>query len=106
LFLILLYPIFLFFSTPYIFCPVLRIKLVDFYKFGQKEEPFEQINAEKISQAREQLTRSVLGQNHAIEAVTNMGVADLQYESLKMQLLKHWLRLVSRCMQNSISYPD
>jgi ATP-dependent Clp protease ATP-binding subunit ClpA len=82
------------------------IKLVDFYKFGQKEEPFEQINAEKISQAREQLTRSVLGQNHAIEAVTNMGVADLQYESLKMQLLKHWLRLVSRCMQNSISYPD
>jgi transposase len=34
------------------------------------------------------------------------GVADLQYESLKMQLLKHWLRLVSRCMQNSISYPD
>ncbi len=48
------------------------IKLVDFYKFGQKEEPFEQINAEKISQAREQLTRSVLGQNHAIEAVTNM----------------------------------
>ena len=48
------------------------IKLVDFYKFGQKKEPFEQINAEKISQAREQLTRSVLGQNHAIEAVTNM----------------------------------
>ncbi|MEB3193082.1 MAG: AAA family ATPase [Snowella sp.] len=48
------------------------IKLVDFYKFGQKEEPFEQINAEKISQAREQLTRSVLGQNHAVEAVTNM----------------------------------
>lgn len=46
--------------------------MVDFYKFGQKEEPFEQINAEKISQAREQLTRSVLGQNHAIEAVTNM----------------------------------
>jgi len=26
LFLILLYPIFLFFSTPYIFCPVLRTK--------------------------------------------------------------------------------
>ena len=34
------------------------------------------------------------------------GVADLQHESLKMQFLKHWLRLVSRCMQNSISYPD
>ena len=39
-------------------------------------------------------------------AWTKLGVADLQYESLKMQLLKHWLRLVSRCMQNSISYPD
>jgi len=37
---------------------------------------------------------------------TKTGVADLRYESLKMQFLKHWLTLVSRCMQNSISYPD
>jgi hypothetical protein len=35
-----------------------------------------------------------------------IGVADLRYESLKMQFLNHCLRLVSRCMQNSISYPD
>lgn len=48
------------------------IRLIDFYKFGQKQEPFEQINAEKIRQAREQLSRSVMGQNHAIEAVTTV----------------------------------
>lgn len=46
------------------------LPLVDFYKFGQKEEPFEQINAAKIRQAREQLSSAVMGQDSAIEAVT------------------------------------
>jgi energy-coupling factor transporter ATP-binding protein EcfA2 len=52
--------------------PQQLLRLVDFYKFGQKEEPFEQINAAKIRQASEQLSRAVMGQDHAIEAVTTV----------------------------------
>lgn len=47
-------------------------RLVDFYKFGKREEPFEQISPEKVNRAREELSRSVIGQPQAVEAVTTM----------------------------------
>ncbi|MGK7875363.1 MAG: AAA family ATPase [Xenococcaceae cyanobacterium] len=47
-------------------------RLVDFYKFGLREEPFEQISPEKVMGAREELSRSVIGQPQAVEAVTRM----------------------------------
>ncbi len=48
------------------------LRLVDFYKFGQRDEPFEQIIPEKVARAREELTRTVIGQPRAIAAVTRM----------------------------------
>lgn len=47
-------------------------RLVDFYKFGQRDEPFEQLNPEKVARATEELSRSVIGQPRAVEAVTTM----------------------------------
>jgi len=47
-------------------------RLVDLYKFGQQEDPFEQISPEKIARAGEQLSKSVIGQPHAVRAVTEM----------------------------------
>jgi len=48
------------------------LRLVDFYKFGQRDEPFEQISPEKVIRAREELSNAVIGQPLAIEAVTTM----------------------------------
>lgn len=47
-------------------------KLVDFYKFGRRDDPWEQIRPERVASAREELSRSVIGQPIAIEAVTSM----------------------------------
>ena len=48
------------------------LRLIDFYKFGQKDEPFEKIDSEKIAQAQQQLSNFVIGQNQAVNAVTTM----------------------------------
>lgn len=47
-------------------------QLVDFYKFGRRDDPWEKISPERISLAKEELSRSVIGQPKAIEAVTSM----------------------------------
>lgn len=47
-------------------------KLVDFYKFGRRDDPWEEISPEKIASAKQELSRSVMGQPKAIEAVTSM----------------------------------
>lgn len=47
-------------------------RLVDFYKFGQQEEPFEGISPEKVIGAKAELSGSVIGQPRAVEAVTAM----------------------------------
>lgn len=52
--------------------PKTVLRLVDFYKFGQRDEPFEKISADKIAYAAEQLSKSVIGQPRAIEAVTSL----------------------------------
>jgi energy-coupling factor transporter ATP-binding protein EcfA2 len=48
------------------------MRLVDFYKFGQRDEPFEQLSREKVSRATEILSQQVIGQPRAIQAVTDM----------------------------------
>jgi len=48
------------------------MRLVDFYKFGQRDEPFEQLSREKVSRAAETLSQEVIGQPRAIQAVTDM----------------------------------
>jgi len=48
------------------------LRLVDFYKFGQREEPFEQLSPEKVSRAQADLSQTVIGQPRAVEAVTTM----------------------------------
>lgn len=52
--------------------PKTVLRLVDFYKFGQRDEPFEQIGVEKIASAREALSQSVIGQPRAVDAVTTL----------------------------------
>ena len=52
--------------------PKTVLRLVDFYKFGQRDEPFEQISADKIAYATEELCKFVIGQPRAVEAVTNL----------------------------------
>ena len=47
-------------------------QLVDFYKFGRRDDPWEKISPERIASAKEELSRSVIGQPKAIEAVTSM----------------------------------
>nr|MCM0592519.1 AAA family ATPase [Gloeotrichia echinulata DEX184] len=47
-------------------------KLVDFYKFGRLDDPWEQISPERIASAKQELSRSVIGKPKAIEAVTSM----------------------------------
>jgi len=50
-------------------------RLIDFYKFGQREEPFEQINSSKIALAQSEMSKNVIGQPRAVEAVTTMLVS-------------------------------
>lgn len=52
--------------------PKAVFRLIDFYKFGQRDEPFEQISAEKIAHARQEISQSVIGQPRAVEAVTTL----------------------------------
>ncbi|MFN6499046.1 MAG: AAA family ATPase [Nostoc sp. DedQUE01] len=52
--------------------PKTVLRLIDFYKFGQRDEPFEQISADKIAYARDELCKFVIGQPRAVEAVTNL----------------------------------
>lgn len=48
------------------------LRLVDFYKFGQRDEPFEQLSPEKVHRVQAELTQAVIGQPRAVEAVTTM----------------------------------
>jgi len=46
--------------------------LVDFYKFGLRDDPWERMGREKVLQAKTELPCSVIGQPKAVEAVTTM----------------------------------
>lgn len=47
-------------------------RLIDFYKFGLRDDPWERMGREKVLQAKTELPRSVIGQPRAVEAVTTM----------------------------------
>lgn len=47
-------------------------QLVDFYKFGQRNDPWEQLNKRRLETASDELSKGVLGQKSAIEAVKDM----------------------------------
>jgi AAA domain (Cdc48 subfamily) len=47
-------------------------QLVDFYKFGQRNDPWEQLNKKRLETASEELSQGVIGQESAIEAVKDM----------------------------------
>jgi len=47
-------------------------RLIDFFKFGIREDPWERLSRERVSQANEILSRRVIGQPHAVQAVTTM----------------------------------
>jgi len=47
-------------------------RLVDFYKFGIRNDPWESLSPERVRGARETLSKRVIGQPHAVEAVVNM----------------------------------
>jgi hypothetical protein len=46
--------------------------LVDYYKFGLREDPWEELNSDKVAQAQEILGRRVIGQPYAVDAVVRM----------------------------------
>lgn len=47
-------------------------RLVDFFKFGMRHDPWEQLKPDKVRRAREELSLAVIGQPVAIKAVTTM----------------------------------
>lgn len=47
-------------------------RIVDYYKFGLKDDPWAQLNPEKVRQAQQQLSSRVIGQPKAVDAVTTM----------------------------------
>ncbi len=47
-------------------------KLIDFFKFGLREDPWEKLNAEKVRDSTEILSKRVIGQPQAVESVTTM----------------------------------
>jgi len=47
-------------------------RLVDFYKFGLRDDPWEQMGREKVLKAKTELPRTVIGQPRAVEAITTM----------------------------------
>ncbi|MCX6345166.1 MAG: AAA family ATPase [Armatimonadetes bacterium] len=47
-------------------------KLIDFFKFGLRDDPWEKLNSEKVRDATDILTKRVIGQPRAVEAVTTM----------------------------------
>lgn len=50
-------------------------RLVDFYKFGRRDEPFEKLDRDRVAGAKEELSRATVGQPRAVEAVTDMLVS-------------------------------
>jgi len=52
---------------------ILRPKLlIDYYKYGQRNDPWESLDSTKIRDARKQIESQVIGQPKAVEAVVNM----------------------------------
>ena len=47
-------------------------KLVDYFKFGIKEDPWEKLDSEKVKTARGVLSKRVIGQPLAVDAVVSM----------------------------------
>ncbi|MBF0178093.1 MAG: ATP-dependent Clp protease ATP-binding subunit [Magnetococcales bacterium] len=47
-------------------------RLVDHFKFGVTEDPWEMLHADKVRQARQVLAQRVMGQPKAVEMVTNL----------------------------------
>ncbi|HEY3331134.1 MAG TPA: AAA family ATPase [Capsulimonadaceae bacterium] len=47
-------------------------RLVDFFKFGIRNDPWESLSPERVRSARDILTKRVIGQPSAVEAVVNM----------------------------------
>lgn len=47
-------------------------RLVDFFRFGLRDDPWLQLNREKIADANNLLSTKVIGQQFAVEAVTSM----------------------------------
>ena len=47
-------------------------RLVDFFKFGIREDPWQNLSRDRVAQAHDLLSRRVIGQPHAIEAVASM----------------------------------
>ena len=50
-------------------------ELVNFFKYGRPDDPWEQMNEERVREASVALSRRVIGQPAAVEAVTNMLVS-------------------------------
>ena len=49
--------------------------LVDYYKYGQREDPWERLDPTKIGAARETINQRVIGQPAAVDAVVDMLVS-------------------------------
>lgn len=47
-------------------------KLIDFFKFGLRDDPWEKLNSDKVRDAKEILSSQVIGQPRAVDAVTTM----------------------------------
>lgn len=47
-------------------------RLIDFFKFGVRQDPWEQLKPDKVRTAKVELSRSVIGQPAAVNAVTTM----------------------------------
>lgn len=46
--------------------------LIDYFKFGSNEDPWEKLNADKVATALETLSKRVIGQPEAVEAAVSM----------------------------------
>src|SRR5262249_1284893 len=56
--------------------PIVRARqLIDYYKYGQRDDPWERLDPGKIRDARSQIESRVIGQPAAVEAVVSMLVA-------------------------------
>jgi len=47
-------------------------RLVDFFKFGLRDDPWQQLSRDKVASAEQALSRRVIGQPRAVAAVTSM----------------------------------
>src|SRR5262249_39263657 len=50
-------------------------RLVDYYKFGVRDDPWARLDGQRIAEAQHVLGRKVIGQERAVEAVVDMLVA-------------------------------